>query len=234
MAVVVSEEVAITGTQPPGDEDKQYGGGGEKGRTQEATRRPAHWSRAPASCVRRLRARRNARLSTAGLASVQHVGQPLARTPARSATAARHTCDAFLVQRHQIRRPEPAVTSKGVSRPFFVGCHSRARLGLRLASAFVTDGRMPAQKGHRPCPCVRLPTLALQTWSAPFGHLHQHRLDEPWCTSAGVSRLRCGCHSAAIFGKNRASDVLGATRRPLQTGQPAPRPILVFGLASQT
>jgi hypothetical protein len=63
-----------------------------------------------------------------------------------------------------------AATSAAASAPFFVGCHSRATVGKRIANEFFEVTILPEHSGH-PLPwVVRLATVELQTWSGFFKH----------------------------------------------------------------
>ena len=101
---------------------------------------------------------------------LEHDGHP-ALLPARFETIARQTCP--LAQRQATLRPEPRVTSLGVSFPFAVGCQSRASSGIRVARQFVMLDFFPWQKGQRLPRCVRLRGTVRHWWSGPFGHSHQ-------------------------------------------------------------
>jgi hypothetical protein len=66
---------------------------------------------------------------------VAHTGHGLGRELlVRRNTVADQTCDRFDEHCHHTRRCEPTTTSAGVSGRFFVGCHSAATAGARVAS----------------------------------------------------------------------------------------------------
>ena len=53
-----------------------------------------------------------------------------------------------MLQSHQALLLEPEVTSLGVRGPFFVGCHSRARVGLSVYRQLSIQTLRPEQYGH--------------------------------------------------------------------------------------
>ena len=111
----------------------------------------------------------------------QHSGQ-LEPFRVRLLMVALQTCPK--AQRHQIRLSVPATTSRGVSLPFLVGCHSAAILGNTAASEFDAQRRRFTQNGQ-PEPSSRLAILADHSWSGPSGHFHQARRAVPASTSRG-------------------------------------------------
>jgi hypothetical protein len=120
----------------------------------------------------------------------------------RACGEARHSCSGFTRHRHQTPLAEPAGTCSGVSAPFFVGCHWRARSGRKRARLFVTEARRPAQNGHPVRPAERLLGEARHSWSAPSGHFHHTRRPEPYETSSGTRvPFFVGCHCATSAGQ---------------------------------
>jgi len=117
------------------------------------------------------------------------------------------------------------MTLVGLSRPFRIGCHCLASSGYNAARLFVTESLWLKQKGQRVYSLVLLTTGALHMWSGPFGHFHQTRRDEPaWILDGLKLPFFVGCHSLAISGASRASELVpsGAIKRPEQNGQRLP------------
>src|SRR2546426_287679 len=89
------------------------------------------------------------------------------------------------------------------------------------ARELVTETFSPAQHGHPTLVLVRLLTTACHSWSGPFGHFHQYFSADPATTLSGVRfPFFMGCHPAAIFGKEQASELVTETDFPAQNGQP--------------
>ena len=130
----------------------------------------------------------------------------------------------FLEHRHQTFRADATVIADGVIEPFFVGCHSSARVGDILASERSSVTLAALQKGQ-PFPrftrgCIR----ASHSCSGFVEHLHQTFRALPGVTLAGVrSPFFVGCHSAASFGNSAASEFAASAYCPAQNGQPFPR-----------
>jgi hypothetical protein len=114
--------------------------------------------------------------------------------------------------------------SLGVSVPFFVGCHSRARVGETTASDLSDDSVHELQNGQ-PFPLfTRGCILASHSCSEFLAQRHQTFLALPDVTLSGVSfPFLEGCHSAASFGKSAASEFVASAACPAQKGQPFPR-----------
>ena len=109
-----------------------------------------------------------------------HRGHPVPR--ARCATLALQSCARSTRQRHQTFTCEPAMTSAGRSRPFFVGCHSAARSG-RLAARVLGARRHSGQPGS----LLRATTRARHSWVGFRAQRHQTFRTEPHATAPGVS-----------------------------------------------
>src|SRR6185437_8754995 len=152
----------------------------------------------------------------------------------RPHTSAVHSCDGSTRQRHHALRLLPGITSAGVSRPFFSGCHSKAIPGNRTKSEVARVATLPAQKGQPDPSLVRLLIAAGQTWSRSRLHCHHTRRADPTVTcSARSSPLRKACHSDARSGRSAASELRLSTRFPAQNGQPCP-PTRACALICQT
>src|SRR5262249_14962280 len=147
-------------------------------------------------------------------------GQP-ARPRVRLEICARHSWP--FLHFHQTARVGPIVTSWGVSGAFFVGCHSAAIAGASAAIEFVTEARLPRQKGQ-PVPfTARVYGVSSDSWSGPFGHFHQTLRSEPTATRRGRSSpFFLGCHCFATPGAKVAKEFVTEARRPEQNGQPVP------------
>ena len=92
----------------------------------------------------------------------------------------------------------PAVTSKGVSAPFFAGCHSAARGGCVAAKQLEGSAVLLEQIGQ-PVPLTRCETAAFHSWR--FTHCHHTRFPLLGGTLDGVrSPFLVGCHSLAMSG----------------------------------
>jgi hypothetical protein len=135
-----------------------------------------------------------------------------------------HSCAGFCEHFHQTFRAEAIVMSLGVSFPFFVGCHSLARIGETTASDLAEVKVHELQYGH-PFPLLtRGCILASHSCSGFLEQRHQTFLALPQVTSSGVSfPFLEGCHSAASCGKSAASEFVPSAYCPAQNGQPFPR-----------
>ena len=166
--------------------------------------------------------------------SPRQCGHPRPRR--RLLIVASKACRGLRRHRHQSFTVEPGVTSHGVSGRLRRECHSSASLRWRAASAVVTEGRFPVQKGQ-PTPRTARPEItASHSWSGPFAHFHQAFRSEPATTSHGVRLpFLVGCHSRATRRLQVASALVRETRLPAQKGQPPPeRRVRCSGLACQS
>ena len=64
-----------------------------------------------------------------------------------------HSCP--LSQIHHTFLSEPTVTSNGVRVPFFIGCHSLARFGLRVAKSLKPLNTTRFEQYGQPVPLTR-------------------------------------------------------------------------------
>ena len=154
------------------------------------------------------------------------------RCRTRLLTEARHSCARSCRHCHQIRRPEPATTSRGESSWFRVGCHSATSCGCVAASELSLQTRKPRQNGHAPPRLSRSCGDADHWWCGVKSHLHHAGRVEPATTRSGRSAwLRVGCHCAARSGRRVVRLLVAEIWRPAQHGHPVPPHVRLFGLA---
>ena len=115
------------------------------------------------------------------------------------------------------------MTSRGLSAPFFLGCHWRATRGLQVARQFVTDNLLREQNGQRPPFAPWRPTTPSHSWSGPSVHRHQTLRPLRAVTSQGVSgRFLVGCQNRKAAGTRAARLVIGVAFWPAHVGQSWP------------
>lgn len=151
------------------------------------------------------------------------IGQPFLRI-LRFLGLVFHSCAGFCEHFHHTFRAEATVISLGVSTPFFVGCHSLARIGETTASD-LSEVKFHELQYGQPFPLLtRGCILASHSCSGFLAQRHQTFLALPDVTLSGVSfPFLEGCHSAASFGKSAASEFVASAACPAQKGQPFPR-----------